>query len=112
MISMLGACNLQPLAHPNSATSGGGGELELSRAEHHRALSRGLAADKTHLGEVLRNQRRALLAAQLAENRAVEEALAAAPEQLRCVCAWVCCRGARGCVSQVIKLSISRLKVK
>ncbi|KAF5827656.1 hypothetical protein DUNSADRAFT_305 [Dunaliella salina] len=65
------------------ALQGVGGELELSRAEHHRALSRGLAADKTHLGEVLRNQRRALLAAQLAENRAVEEALAAAPEQLR-----------------------------
>jgi hypothetical protein len=58
-------------------------EPELTRAEQHRGLSRALAADKAQLGDVLRSQKRAMLAAQLAESRAVEEALAVAPEQLR-----------------------------
>lgn len=58
-------------------------DTELNRAAQHRSLSRTLAADKAQLGEVLRAQKRAQLAAQMAENRAVEEALAVAPEQLK-----------------------------
>ncbi|KAJ9523053.1 hypothetical protein QJQ45_023851, partial [Haematococcus lacustris] len=76
--------------------AGGGGELrgrpalhqefeavELVRHDAHRTLARHLAADKALLGDVLRQQRRAVLAAQLADSRAVEQALASAPEHLR-----------------------------
>ncbi|GLI62908.1 Flagellar autotomy protein 1 [Volvox africanus] len=53
------------------------------RAEGHRALSRGLAAERLQLGELVQLQRRAAAAAELADARVVEAALTAAPEHLR-----------------------------
>ena len=55
----------------------------MQRAEQHRALQRALAGEKLQLGDALRQQKRALLAAQLLETKQAEEALAAAPEHLR-----------------------------
>eukprot|EP00798_Chlamydomonas_sp_ICE-L_P010428 gene10428-8378_t len=48
--------------------------------QHRRALQRSLVGEKVQLGDVLRQQKRALLAAQLQESKLVEEALILAPD--------------------------------
>jgi hypothetical protein len=70
-----------------SHTHTGWEDQELNRIDSHGVLARMLAADQVQLNEAVRAHKRALLTAQVEESRAVEAALAAAPKQLRWVCA-------------------------
>nr|BCL66095.1 Flagellar autotomy protein 1 [Volvox africanus] len=71
------------LASPPGDAGAAASAAAAIRADGHRALSRGLAAERQQLGELVQLQRRAAAAAELADARVAEAALAAAPEHLR-----------------------------
>ncbi|KAG2483285.1 hypothetical protein HYH03_017832 [Edaphochlamys debaryana] len=71
--------NGSPSQHPADAAAA----AAAARADGHRALGQGLAADRRQLGELMQMQKRAAAAAELADAKAVQAALAAAPEPLR-----------------------------
>ena len=72
-----------PLAAATAAAAAVDPALATARAEGHRAAAMALAGERRQLGDALRQARRAQAAAELADARAVEVALSAAPEHLR-----------------------------